>query len=496
MKRLILGVGALVSMMLGVLCFTYSGGHAQAESLIGITGTVSDQTTGAALEGVMVHASPLLAGLSNVTAITDVDGYYNMDILPGLYAVDFTPSTASGYVSKTRANISLLGVQVINEQLTRPSYNLTGTIKDSQGHALSGLTAHLSDYLGTPYDLSTNESGVFSGTLPAGQYTLTITGVNTQYFPDGVDVSVQTPLDLSSNTSHVYQLPPTTQFTVSAADNSNAILAHRDVRANFAYQGSGITSGSDVYFPANVGQTLTTNSSGNATMLVFADMTIPQGNICIRMSLINYDVCNVAQMTVSNIVNSLSLKEPPLHALTGRVTNATGSGIADTTIYVSNYDYGESVNTDAQGYYSISVPAGSYTVSFYLNQGPLAVMLTPINSAVNLNNNMTRNFSLPATTVVNLTAKDNDGSLLVDHDLYLSLATPSNGTLQSSTDTYTVTASGTVATNSSGVASFVLFNGLNSQGGDISTYIPSIDAVISNSSAVTLDGNITIQFNL
>lgn len=478
-----------------VLCFVGNGRPASAAGLIGIAGVVTDQTTGMPLEGVSVHVTPLVIGLSNVTVQTDVNGYYNADLLPGLYTVQFTPLAATGYTGQSASNLSLLGTQTINMSLTRPSYSFTGTLKDAANHLLNGVQVQLTDYFGTSYNMTTTASGTFSQTFPAGQYSVFISGDHPQYFPDGLSIAVQTPLQITSASSHTFQLPPTTQFVVHAADSGNTSISGRDIQTLFSYQGSGLGGGTDSYFPMNSGGTITTNSAGNAQTQVFSGMIAPVGSICMEMAAISYDVCNASGVTVTVGAN-LNLQEPQLKTISGKISDANGAGVANVSVMLNNYNYGTTTSTNALGNYSITLPVDSYTVSFYLDQGPLSVMLTPTSSAVALTTNQVRNFSLPNTNTAAITARDNTGALLTDHDLYLSLSTPSAALLQSTTDTYYATSYGTVTTNGSGVASVTLFQGMNSRGGDISTYIPAVDAVISNTQSVTLLGAVQVQFNL
>ncbi|SDK07480.1 Serine protease, subtilisin family [Nocardioides sp. YR527] len=133
-----------------------------------VTGTVTDQATGAPLSGVTVD----IAGTSPRTVKTGSDGGYRVHLLPGTYAFTLR---GYGYATRTLADVELADDQVLTQDVSLtavPVHAVTGTVLDVVGEPLAGVRVAVT---GTPVAAVTTDAGG-GFTLPEvaeGDYTLT-----------------------------------------------------------------------------------------------------------------------------------------------------------------------------------------------------------------------------------------------------------------------------------------------------------------------------------
>ncbi|SKC42042.1 S8 family serine peptidase [Krasilnikoviella flava] len=136
-----------------------------------VTGTVTDETTGAALPNVVVTVTNATTGTRTVT--TGSRGTYRIALLPGTYDFAFS---GYGYGTATVADVELADGQELTQDVTlaaTAAHPVTGSVLDVAGAPLAGATVEVT---GTPVEaVTTATDGSF--TLPAvaeGDYTLTV----------------------------------------------------------------------------------------------------------------------------------------------------------------------------------------------------------------------------------------------------------------------------------------------------------------------------------
>ncbi|MCX4548041.1 S8 family serine peptidase [Streptomyces sp. NBC_01500] len=136
-----------------------------------VTGKVTDKATGAALSGVTVKAANAASGTRTVTS--GADGTYRLSLNPGTY--DFSLS-GYGYGTSEVTGVEIAQNQGLAQDVALsavPSHQVTGTVLDVTGKALSGATVEVT---GTPVpSVTTDAKGTY--TLPKvaeGAYTLTV----------------------------------------------------------------------------------------------------------------------------------------------------------------------------------------------------------------------------------------------------------------------------------------------------------------------------------
>ncbi|MEI7056240.1 S8 family serine peptidase [Nocardioides sp. CCNWLW239] len=135
-----------------------------------VTGTVTNEATGAALPDVTVT----ITGTASRTVKTGSDGGYAVNLLPGTY--DFTLS-GYGYATRTIADVRLTDDQNLTQDVSLtavPVHAVTGTVLDVMGEPLAGVSVAVA---ATPIAaVTTDAGGRFS--LPKvaeGDYTVTAT---------------------------------------------------------------------------------------------------------------------------------------------------------------------------------------------------------------------------------------------------------------------------------------------------------------------------------
>jgi subtilisin family serine protease len=163
-----------------------------------LSGTVTDESTGAGIAGATVSLT--VGGLPR-SATTDANGNYSFSALPvGTYDVT---ASAFGYGSETASATITEGATTILDFALAPVPNVTvsGTVTDGSGHGWP-VYAKVSVQGTSVSDYSNPFSGEYSVTLPANA---TYTFVTTPQYP-GYETLTETVVVGSSNLAHDIEL--------------------------------------------------------------------------------------------------------------------------------------------------------------------------------------------------------------------------------------------------------------------------------------------------
>jgi hypothetical protein len=146
-----------------------------------------------------VNGAKVATGSTSVT--TDSSGQFTLATAPGSPLITVTANGLSTYSANVRINA---GVQtLLNPAMKSPQGTLTGKVTDATTHqAISGATI----YYGDNQSLTTNASGSFSITLPAGAQTIRVRAPQ----HDDWTQTVQVTAGLTGALSPVLKLTPTT----------------------------------------------------------------------------------------------------------------------------------------------------------------------------------------------------------------------------------------------------------------------------------------------
>ncbi|MET7858594.1 S8 family serine peptidase [Streptomyces sp. NPDC005318] len=136
-----------------------------------VTGTVTDQATGAGLNNATLKA---VGSTTTRTVTTGTDGSYRLTLPAGTYSFTLT---AYGYATGTESGYEIPGADAVTKNFTLgavPSHAVTGTVLDVAGKPLAKTTVQVAN---TPVAaVTTDSAGHF--TLPKvaeGAFTLTAT---------------------------------------------------------------------------------------------------------------------------------------------------------------------------------------------------------------------------------------------------------------------------------------------------------------------------------
>jgi hypothetical protein len=150
-----------------------------------ITGTVKDASTNNPIESATVED-----GVGNST-LTDSSGKYTLEVQPGTYNVK---ASKSGYTTETKqVTVDIGETKVVDFELTKLDGWLTGTVKDSKTlNLINGAEVKTG-----MYSTTTDASGKYNLSLPAGDYEVTISAVNYESKTEKVTIEPGKPTTLN-----------------------------------------------------------------------------------------------------------------------------------------------------------------------------------------------------------------------------------------------------------------------------------------------------------
>lgn len=281
-----------------------------------------------------------LTGAHTATTQTDADGNYSFAGLAseGTYTVaashvnfNFTPP------AQTFDN--LLSNQTAEFNGTRINYAINGHVADGAGASMAGVTITLGGAQSATTSTDAGGNYTFANLASGFGYNVAASGVHYAFSPP-----VQTIDNLGAN---------------SSADFTGTLLRH-NINGRVADSNGNAISGADVNLSGSQTATVKTDANGN---YIFA--SLPAGG--------NYNVAvfhgwyafNPSAQAFNNLGNDRTANfngELLDFTLGGRIAEA-GTGIAGVTVSL-NGSQTATAQTDANGNYSFSVPAGgSYTVA-------------------------------------------------------------------------------------------------------------------------------------
>ena len=387
-------------------CGTSTQNFALTSATGTLTGRVTATSNGAGISGATVTIT------GGATRTTDANGYYSFT---GLAAGTYTATAAkTGYVSASAPAAVVAGsTYTLNFPLN--STYLHGKVTTTAGTALSGVTVTITGGA----TRTTNATGYYAfANIPAGTYSVTAskTGYVSQT-TTGAVVSVgtakvvsfslavpQTLATLNGKVLYATTGQPAAGVTVTLTGG-----ATRSTDATGAYSFAGLAAGSYSItfsksgyltqtvgpYSAAAGATTTVDHdlhlnclsgrvvSATGTPLAAATVTITGGATrttdpagyytfwdfapgtysitAAKTGYVSKTVSNVYLTGGTNKVVKLALAAQPVTQLTGRVTNAAGTGVTGATVTVTG---GATATTDSNGNYSFSsIAAGTYTVT-------------------------------------------------------------------------------------------------------------------------------------
>ncbi len=293
------------------------------------SGAIAGKVTNSSGTGI-ANATVSYSG-GSTTATTDSTGNYSLSVAPGTYSVT---ATATGYQSSTQQNIAVTSgtTTPLNFTLTQSSGSIAGKVTNSSGTGIANATV---TYSGGSTTATTDSAGNYSLSVAPGTYSVTATAT-------GYQSSTQQNIAVTSGT--------TTPLNFTLTQSSGAI-AGKVTNSS----GTGIANATVSYSGGST--TATTDSTGNYSL------SIAPGTYSVTATATGFKSSTQQNITVTSGTTT------PLNftltqssgAIAGKVTNSSGTGIANATV---SYSGGSTTaTTDSAGNYSLSVAPGTYSVT-------------------------------------------------------------------------------------------------------------------------------------
>lgn len=333
-------VGTMLPLLMMI---TLTAASARADNL---TGQVVD-TSNTGVAGADVEAS----GPVSATTVTDANGFFTLVLPAGTYDVEILPQGTS-LAALGLSAVAVSGTTSLGQITLQPGFVLSGTVDDSGGLPVANADINVYDQatgtkLLTPDD-NTGLAGAFAVVVPAGTYTVRASPPATVLLvaQEIEDVAVNGTTSMGTIT-----LPPGFLLTGTVVDaQTQAPIADVDIDVDHAVTGRRVITPGD-----------NTNAGG-----VFAAV-VPFGLYHVSFDpdpgvlYAGREVYNVFVSTTHDM-GVVTLQQG--FAVTGTLTSPSGA-VAAADIDVDSTTTGARVyvphdETDANGSFSIVLPAGSY----------------------------------------------------------------------------------------------------------------------------------------
>jgi protocatechuate 3,4-dioxygenase beta subunit len=319
-----------------------------------ISGKVTD-SSGKALAGVCVVASPSGGGTVADTN-TSATGMYSLSQLaPGTYSLAFSACSAGNYVSQTIPAVQVTATQTTTENATLASAGtISGKVTDTSGKALAGVcvVAIASASGGHGGSATTDTNGLY-----------TINGLS----PGADDVE----FDGCTAGNYVSQTIPAVQVTAGKTATENASLTLAATISGKVTDTSGKALAGICVSAAGAGpngQNLgaTTNSNG-----MYAITGLPANTYTVTFSAcsgadyVSKTIANVQVTPGNTAIENASLATGGI--ISGKVTDSAGKPLVGACVgaILSGTDQGPGATTGSGGTYTIAgLPSGTYSVQF------------------------------------------------------------------------------------------------------------------------------------
>ena len=300
-----------------------------------IDGTVTNSSDSSAVAGATVS---VFDDSSFYSDTTDGSGNFAVDVPDGTYTVRVDPD---GYVANQTEGVQVTGgVTLTTDLAVEPAGTLNGTVTNDSGSPVAGATVSATDSGNNYYSTTADGSGEYELEVPAGTYT--VEADNESYAPtsvDGVGAVV------GENTTTAITLNDAAIVSGTVTDGSgNPVSGATLATYNSDFEGY---------------QTTQSDAQGNY------EFEVSNGTYVVEASASGYadaEESGVSATEGQTTTVDVSLGEAA--TIGGTVTDGDGNPVASAQVVVHDdgYQVYETATTDAQGKYSIDVPAGTYTV--------------------------------------------------------------------------------------------------------------------------------------
>jgi hypothetical protein len=303
------------------------------------------------------HGIPGADVILNVPSVvpgvhTDNSGYYQTSGPSGTYHMNVWPPFDSNYVDYDQPSFAV--ASDLTKNVTLPTgYKVSGYISDSSGAPVVGTCVFLNGYGSGWFSTS---AGYYFVAVPAGTYTIdahprvgTYQGPTT-IFPTYNEYNFVVNSDTTKNIT-VRNSSPTP--TSTATDSTRFEISGYVTDTN----GNGIANAEVIFNVPSIVPSVWTDSLG------YYSMRAPTGTYHINVwppydsNFIDYDQSGF--VVVSDAAKNITLCTG--YKVSGYISDYSGTPMTGTVVLLNNY--GSGWFSTSNGYYFLSVPAGTYTIN-------------------------------------------------------------------------------------------------------------------------------------
>ena len=295
--------------------------------------------------------------LTRYAATTDASGSFDLaNVAPGLYQYDVL--YAGQNVSQT--SVTVTPGSIVNATAGLRPVTVTGSVSDSQGHAVSGAVVTLAGTSGSLSNFTTNATGTFQlGSVGPGNYTVTASVPRSDLSSAGI------PISIASGTNNL-----SVNLTVRPTGSSVLVLtANGAPAAGIPVRFTPIAT----YGNASLSPLASlSGASGNATVIVSSSAgtvtaSLPAGDYSVYASGVvggqRYVGLGATSVVAGVAAPSAVLTMVPALRLSGSVGVVGPQGSSTRTAVIAYSSGGdELVAWTTGGSYALSLPAGTYTL--------------------------------------------------------------------------------------------------------------------------------------
>ncbi len=324
--------------------------------------------------------------------LSDSSGYYMIYAPVGTYHVNVWPPFDSHYISYDEPALAVRSDITKNITLTT-GYKISGYITDSSGAPIVKAVVSMDNFFCGWYS---KYSGRYFVTAPAGTYTLRARPANgpqnvTDFLPYS-ESNVVVNGDLAKNIT--VETPPPTKISGYVLDA----------------EGNGLAGAQVIFGVPDIVPSVFTNNSGYYT--IYAPAGTYHVNVWPPFDS-NYLSFDQPEFTVgtSDISKTFTLSSG--YKLSGYLTDSSGAPIRGAIASLDQFHCGW--YSDSSGYYFVTAPAGTYTLTIQPKTGPSFPIYTENNFA--LTGDTVKNINLtPANTIISDNFDDGVADGWTQHD--------------------------------------------------------------------------------
>jgi len=395
-----------------------------------ITGTVRNPSN-ATVSGAYIYATaPSSSTPVYGPVTTNGSGFYTLTInTPGTYDIHIDPPSNNGWFPVVNSSVAVSSDQTINATFSSQTNTLSGTLTDSNNTPLAGVTVKI--FKGSSqYQTTTDASGNYSLSAPAGYYYLYLTGSMT-----GIPNFTLT----QSNTSSLNLLSGNLSLNLSIKLATMTVTAYNNAGQQ-DYGGSPsvsarATSGITSLYPGDPGTTISvvnstgfstfSSATGTITTIVGAtyaasglESTSNTTSVCKSISGGSgvYDCLRLPLTVSGNVTFDLPNTSPTTRTFSGTLTDSSGAPIVGAGVTLIKYgDSSTTASTDSSGNFTISAMPKKYYLKITGpsgNNNMLSYVLTQssTNPSIDLTaDSKTQNLQVQTATLT-VTANDASGN--------------------------------------------------------------------------------------